>query len=110
MGSKILAVSICLLCCAFLGVSSAQEEPRGNVDYSYGTVLSVDSQSGMITVSEYDWDTDGEIKVAYSVDPKVRVENFSSWKDIPVDSYVDIEYVTNANGKKVIMAISVYES
>lgn len=110
MGSKILTMCA-LLCCVFLSVSFAQEEEEyKSVDYSYGTVVSVDGQSNRITINENDWENDVETKVTYSVDPSVHIEGASSWKNIPKDSYVDIEYITDTNGKKIVKSISVYES
>lgn len=109
-----------LTVCAVIGIGSislAQEAqdaasiPQSTTvenEYSYGTVVSVNKDTSELTISEYDWVNDKEANVTFIVDPKVEVENAASWKDITAGSEVDIEYVAEANGKKIAKYISVY--
>ena len=71
--------------------------------------MEVKKDSNEIIISEYDWEKDEETEVVYSVHPDVKIENADSWKDIPNGTYIDIEYVTDKNGKRIINYISTYE-
>lgn len=89
-----------LLICS--GISLAQEEEE--LDYSWGKVSSV--SSNQLVVTEYDYDSDEEVDVTYTVDPKAELKNVESLKDIKVGDSVDIEYVV-IGGKKVAKIITV---
>ncbi|UCH12126.1 MAG: hypothetical protein JSW18_04735 [Candidatus Omnitrophota bacterium] len=82
-------------------ISLAQEE---EMEYSWGTVNSV--SSGQIVVAEYDRSRDEDVYVTYTIDPKAKLENVNSLKDIAVGDSVDIEYVVR-EGKKVAKLITV---
>lgn len=92
------------LICSVSGVSLAQEE---ETEYSWGTVSSV--SSNQIVVSEYDYETDENSEVTYTLAPNTEFENVDSLKDIAVGDNVDIEYVVK-NGKKVAKTITVEKS
>ena len=83
----------------------AQEEDMG---YSYGTVVSVNEPKREIVLTEYDYETEEEFSVIYSVDPNVKLENVSVLKDIKPNDQVDVEYVIKEDGKKIIKNITVY--
>ncbi|MDD5439392.1 MAG: hypothetical protein PHS37_04320 [Candidatus Omnitrophica bacterium] len=80
-----------------------------NTEYGYGTVVSVDDAKKEIVISEYNWETDAEANVTYSVAPEAKFENVAGLKNITAGSYVDIEYLAGEGGKRVAKLISVYE-
>jgi hypothetical protein len=59
-------------------------------------------------VNEYDIDTDTEVNVSYAVNEATEVKGAAAWAEIPVNSYVDIEYVLDASGQKVAKYLGVY--
>ncbi len=87
------------------GVSLAQEEEEA--EYSWGTVSSI--SSNQIVVSEYNYDTEENIDVVYTLDPKMELKNVNSLKDIAVGDSVDIEYAVR-DDKKVAKVITVEKS
>lgn len=102
-------ISVILACVAL--VSSpyavfAQED----TEYSYGTVVEVNKDKNQISISEYDWETDSEMTVTYSMGPDVKLENVDLLEKIAPDTYVDVEYIVAEDGKKVAKVISVYET
>ena len=84
----------------------AQEE---DTEYSGGTVVEVNASKNEIVVNKYDWENDEEVTVTYSIDPDVKLENVNSLKEIGLDTYVDIEYIVQEDGKKIAKLISVYQ-
>ena len=86
------------------GISLAQEEAAEELDYSWGTVNSV--SSNQIILAEYDYDTEEEVNVTYTLDPKVDLKNVESLKDIKVGDNVEIDYVVRGD-KKVAKAITI---
>jgi len=87
----------------------APAAPEENMEYGYGTVVSVDDAKKEIVISEYNWETDSEGNVTYSVSGDAKFENVAALKDITAGSYVDIEYLAGEGGKRVAKLISVYE-
>jgi len=84
----------------------SQEE---DVDYGYGTVVEIREDSNEIVVNEYDYENNEEIEVTYCVHDDAKIDNMDSWKDIPNGTYIDVEYVAGADGKKIIKYVNVYE-
>lgn len=82
-------------------VSLAQEE---ETEYSLGTVKSI--SSGRIIITEYDYDTEEEINVTYTITPNVKLDNVKSLKEIAVGDDVWIDYVIK-DGKKIAVGIEV---
>jgi CxxC motif-containing protein (DUF1111 family) len=78
------------------------------VKFTGGTVVSVNKDAGSITVNEYDIDTDTEVNVTYAVNAQTEVKGVAAWTDIPVNSYVDIEYLADASGQKAAKYLGVY--
>jgi len=93
------------LVCSVSSVSLGQEEEE--IEYSWGTVISV--SSNRITVSEHDYDSGKEVAVTYIVDPEVEFINVELLKDIAVDDSIEINYVVR-DGKKVAKLIAVEKS
>ena len=97
-----------ILVCASLACMPAYSQEE-DLNYGYGSVLEIKSASNEIVIDEYDYENDEEIVVTYSVHPEVKMENITSWKSIPKGTYIDVEYVTDKMGKKVIKYLTVYE-
>ena len=99
-----------LLVGSMYGVSLAQEEgeeeivAEEEIEYSWGTVKEISSDQ--IVVSEWDTDKSEEVDVVYIIDPKVRLKDVKSLKDIAVGDSVDIDYVVR-DGKRVAKVIIV---
>ncbi len=109
----LLAALLCLSVATVSGAAFCQDDaamaaPDTENEYSYGTVVSVNKDAKEIVISEYDWSNDTETNVTFGIDPQIIVENAASWMDIPAGSEVDIEYVLDANGKRIAKTISVY--
>lgn len=104
IAAAVLAVA--LLLCQMPSLSLAQEAEE-EVEYSWGTVSSL--AANQIVVKEYDYDSDAEIDVTYTVDSNLKLKNVDSLKNIAVGSSVEIDYVTKGD-KKVAKVISVEPS
>ena len=91
----------------------AQEEDLPgdkNVRYGYGTVIEVKKDSNELVVSEHDWESGEEGEVTYSIDADVIIENMDSWENLPNGTYIDTEYTTDENGKRILSYVNVYET
>jgi len=86
-------------------IVQAQEEEE--TEYSWGTVTSV--SSNQIVITEYDYNSDEESDVAYTLAPYVKLDNVNSLKDIAIGDEVWVDYVVT-EGKKVAVSIEVKES
>ena len=73
-------------------------------EFSYGTVKSI--AADQIVVSEYDYDTDKDVDVTYSVPAGTTFENVASLQEIKAGDAVDIDY-TLKDGKKVASSVTV---
>lgn len=91
-----------LLVCS--GISLAQEGVEEEMGYSWGTISSV--SSNQIILTEYDYDSEEDVNVAYTVDPNLKFHNVNSLKDIAVGNKVWVDYVVR-EGKNVAMGIEV---
>ncbi|MBU1894807.1 MAG: hypothetical protein KJ983_03195, partial [Candidatus Omnitrophica bacterium] len=63
---------------------------------------------GIVTISEYDFDVDGEKNVVYEITTESEFENVDSLGNIQEGSEVSIEYVVK-DGKNKIVSIYLYE-
>lgn len=106
MNIKLLAVAAVILIAVSPYAAFAQGEE--GLDYGYGTVVSVDASGNRIVVNEYDWESDTETNVTYSLDPDVEIENVDSISEIQPGSEVDIDYKMEGS-KRIAKIISVYE-
>jgi len=88
----------------------AQEAENAYLETSDGTVVAIDKEKNEITISEYYWSTDEEKEVVYSVPTNVELENVAAWQEIPVGSYVDIEYTVGQDNKRIAQYLSVYSA
>ncbi len=120
----LILITVCVMAVSFSATGLCQEQaaPQAavpqevavpeqaveNTEYSEGTVLSVNADANEIAITEYDWNTDAEVNVTYSVDPAVQVENIASWKELASGNYIDIEYVVK-DGKRIAKYINLYQ-
>lgn len=88
--------------------ADVENEDAEDVEYAYGTVVSLDLNSNKIMLSEYDWKTDSEINVTYTIYTKVELEGVPSLEKISPKNYADIEYIVDKNGNKIAKYISIY--
>ncbi len=102
-----VCVTIAISIFAFPSAVFPQDEEE--IDFNSGTVIAIKKDSNEIVVNQYDWDSDTDIEVCYTIAPDARVENADSWQNIKPDSYVDFEFMIE-NDKKTIVYISVYEA
>lgn len=101
MNKMLLPVFMCVALFFSAAQIFAQEE---NMEYSWGTVKSM--SSGRVTVVEYNFDSDEDVEVTYSVGPEVKLEGVEFLSGIAVDDSLDIEYIVK-NNKKIAVAIAV---
>jgi len=83
-------------------------EENEKIEYAYGEIVTTDKDKGTITINEYNWDTNEEFQMVYSVKEDVELEGANDLIDIPKGSYVDIEYSLDENGNKVAEYIVIY--
>ena len=99
---KYKIVGMAVLVAGFLvgsmyGVSLAQEEGEEGIvaeeetEFSWGTAKKI--SSNQIVVTEWDTDRFEEVDVVYTIDPKVKLKNVNSLKDIAAGDKVEIDYV-----------------
>ena len=98
----ILAVAIF---CFVSNLSLAQDEEK--MDYSWGAVVKV--LPNEIIVSEYDYDSDGEVNVVYKVSPDTELKNIEALKDLAEGDSVEISYVVEEE-QRIAKVITLEES
>ena len=81
----------------------AEGEDIGEMDYSYGKVLSVSPQE--IVITEYDYEKDTEVNVTYMIDPELELQNIKALKDIVAGDEVEV-YYDEKDGQKTARIIS----
>ncbi|MFH1395296.1 MAG: hypothetical protein ABIH09_03985 [Candidatus Omnitrophota bacterium] len=101
----LLIMSVILVTVVFspFAVSQEQEDLE---NYTDGTVVNV--SDGIITISEYDFDVDGEKNVVYEITSESEFENVDSLGNIQKGNEVSIEYIVK-DGKNQIVSIYLYE-
>lgn len=80
----------------------SQEPQESDVDYAWGTVVSVSETQ--IVIKEYDYESDAETDVVYTIDPAVELENMSSITELKQGDMVSLSYVYQ-NGKQVVVSV-----
>ncbi|MBL7157565.1 MAG: hypothetical protein ISS92_05355 [Candidatus Omnitrophica bacterium] len=103
-------LSVSLFLFPIAGFSQEDIPQEGDAEYGYGTVVELRENSNELVISEYDWESDEEGEVVYYVDDAVEIENVDSWKELPVGTPIDIEYITGEKDKKVITRINYYDT
>jgi hypothetical protein len=75
-----------------------------DVFFAYGTVAKV--EAGKLTMSEYDYENDEELNVAYEMDPAVVFKNVDSLKNICPGTTVEVNFIVK-NNKRVATQVAV---
>lgn len=83
-------------------VATDETNPADELEYSFGEVKSISSADLVLT--EYDYLTDKESDVTYSVDPAVKFENAASVNDIKNGDSIEIDYQIQGD-KKIVKNI-----
>lgn len=78
--------------------------PEEELEYTFGTVKSVNA--GQIVITEFDYDTGEEKEMAYDVDPEAEINNAKFLQEIAQGDEVDIDYKVEGD-KKIAQVISV---
>lgn len=112
--SQVIAVCVGLLLCtpfsahaqsntpaadAINALDAEQPKSDMNLDdyvYTYGSILKISDTE--IVLQEYDYDSDEEKEVFYTIDSTTKVEGVASLKDIAVGDVVELYY--SASGDK----------
>ena len=81
------------------GIGYAEE-----IDYSWGTAVSVSSRE--IVVTEYDYDTEEAKRVVYGVDSDVELIGVQSLGDVKPGDELEIDYIIK-NGRKIAKSVAV---
>jgi len=109
MGKRIACITIIAMI-ALSSIAGIAQEAEPDVEFNYGVVVQVMADANKVTVKEYDWDTDEEIEIVYTVHPEAELVNMDSIKGLKPDTDIDFEYIIDAKGDRVIKYISVYET
>lgn len=90
----------------------AVQEPANSEEISYtsGTVVTMDKEKKEIVISEYDFDTEKENNVVYSIAPGIELEEGVTLDTIKPETYVEVDYVIDPSGKRIAKGIIVYEA
>ena len=92
---------------AALAVEETQAEPapaEAETEFSYGTVKSI--AAGQLVVSEYDYNSDQDVDVTYSVPANTKFEGVASLTEITAGDAVDIDFLVQGD-QKIASAITV---
>lgn len=89
---------------AAVAPQAAPAQEAADTEFSYGTVKSI--SGNQIVVSEYDYDADKDVEVAYTTTADTKLENVKSVQEIAVGDSVDIDFAVK-NGQKVASALTV---
>jgi hypothetical protein len=80
--------------------------PQEEMNFAYGTVVRI--TIGQITMAEYDYENDEELKVTYELDPNLKIKNADSLKNITAGKTVEVDFVVK-NNRKIVKALSLEE-
>lgn len=116
----VIASLILAFAAYFLPIASAVEAPAAapaseeiqtepapaeeETEFSYGTVKSITGDQ--LVVSEYDYDSDKDIDVTYSVPANTTFEGVASLAEVAAGDAVDIDFLIQGD-QKVASAITV---
>lgn len=71
------------------------------VQWTLGTVLSVDLDNKTVLVKYLDYETDSEKEINITLNNKTTLENIQSLEEIKPEDTVSIDYMVNADGKNI---------
>lgn len=101
----------------FLNVqlSTAQDTPADDsgetLEYTYGSVVSVSPVQ--VIISEYNYESDEEVQVSYTINPETKFNNMTGVPDLTKEDNVDIYYKIVGDQKVATMITkdaTVYEN
>lgn len=101
-GILVIMLTFCFLAQSYCNVALAENEDE--MEYAWGVVKEVSNDS--IVVTKYDYDTDVDTDVAYSISSDTAVYNVETLDDISIGDTVEIEYFI-AGGNKKVKTISI---
>ena len=83
-------------------------EEYEEVEYAYGSIISVNSEK--MILKEYDFDNEEELENAYFFDSNVELINIETIENLKPGDIVDIDFFKKAE-KKIIIAVmlDIYE-
>lgn len=89
-------IGVVLLLSTMFTVAQAQEETK----YAWGTVSSV--SAGGFVLTEYDYENEQKIDIAYSCDAQTKLYNLNSLQELKSGDNVWIDYVVKDNQRVAI--------
>jgi hypothetical protein len=104
MSYKFLAVALAFLTAVSLTSLSIAEE---DASWGFGKVVSVDTASNKILISEYDYENESEKTTVYTVNADTELVNDMSLWGITIGSEVSVEYKIGENGRKIATYIDI---
>lgn len=95
----------------FASAAASQEglEYGDSMEYGavYGEVGEIDTKALTIGVGEYDYEKEEEITVTYHMSEGVTLEGVDDIDEIEIGNWVDLEYYTDQEGRKIADYIAV---
>ncbi len=85
-------------------LSEAGVDEGPEPEYAFGTVKQISGQE--LTLTEFDYDTNKEKEVAYTIDATAELNNVKSASEIVVGDEVDVDYFVR-DGKNVAVVVAV---
>lgn len=85
-------------------VSDAAVDEGPEPEYAFGTVKQISGQE--LTLTEFDYDTNKEKEVSYTIDATAELNNVQSASEIVVGDEVDVDYFVR-DGKNVAVVVAV---
>lgn len=95
LGRTLLITAVLMV--GAVSLSLAQEE--ADLEFTYGTVVSISGDQ--VVISVYDYEMDAEAEVTYQVDDQTVYDGIASLAEVAAGDEVDIEYVEQ-DGVKLI--------
>jgi hypothetical protein len=108
-----LAVSWILIGLAFCEdevntvVPAEEAQPAPEIQWVWGEVVSVDTNSNQLNIKYLDYETDIEKEMVIGVSDKTIFENVKSLEEIKPQDTVSIDYAVASDGKNIARNISV---
>lgn len=81
------------------------EELAGDIMIAFGTLAAVADAEGELTVLEYDFDTDQDVKIIYMIDEDTEYENITDASQLVVGDPVELIYV-EMDGKRIALVVT----
>jgi Cu/Ag efflux protein CusF len=101
-----LIVGVLCLSGAYAQTESAPEAAAQEVQDAYGEVVSIDTNAGSITITEYDYDKDQDVNKTYKIDKAATYENVKALNEIKAGDWVALTLKQEKDG--TALATSVY--